>query len=59
MPEKTPSFYTVNEAAELLKVCPGTIRNLIKRKEIDYYKVGQQIRIHAAEIERLKVPAQK
>ena len=37
-------FYTIPEAA--------------RRKEIEHYKIGKQIRISAAELERLKVPAE-
>ena len=54
----TKPFYTVQEAAELLQVHANTIYNLIKAKKIEYYKVGAQIRISAAELERLKVPAE-
>ena len=50
-------FYTVPEAAELLRVHENTIYSILKRKEITYYKVGKQKRIPASELERLKVPA--
>lgn len=51
-------FYTVPEAAELLRVHENTIYNLVRQKKIEHYKVGAQIRITAAELERLKVPAE-
>ena len=51
-------FYTVPEAAELLRVHENTIYSILKRKEITYYKVGKQKRIPASELERLKVPAE-
>lgn len=51
-------FYTVPEAAELLRVHENTIYRLVKAKKIEHYKVGAQIRISAAELERLKVPAE-
>lgn len=51
-------FYTVPEAAELLRVHENTIYNLIRKRKIEHYKVGVQIRISAAELERLKVPAE-
>ena len=51
-------FYTVAEAAELLRVNEKTIYRMIKARKIAYYKVGVQIRISAAELERLKVPAE-
>lgn len=50
-------FYTVPEAAELLRVHENTIYSILKRKEITYYKVGKQKRIPASELEKLKVPA--
>ena len=51
-------FYTVPEAAELLRVHENNIYRLIRSKQIEHYKVGVQIRISAAELERLKVPAE-
>ena len=52
------TFYTVPEAAEILRVHENTIYHLVREKKIEYYKVGVQIRIAAAELERLKVPAE-
>lgn len=54
----TKPFYTVPEVAELLQVHENTIYNLVRKKKIEHYKVGAQIRISAAELERLKVPAE-
>ena len=51
-------FYTVPETAELLRVHENTIYRLIRAKKIEHYKIGAQIRISAAELERLKVPAE-
>ena len=51
-------FYTIQEAAELLRVHENTLYNLVRKKKIEHYKVGVQIRITAAELERLKVPAE-
>lgn len=48
-------FYTVPEAAEKLRVHENTIYNMVRRGEIEHYKIGAQIRISAAELERLKV----
>lgn len=53
--EQTETFYTLEEAAELLKVSSMTVRRLAQQGKIDYYRVGVQIRIKADEIERLKV----
>ena len=50
-------FYTIPEAAELLRVHENTIYNMVRRGEIEHYKVGKQIRLSAAELEKLKVPA--
>ncbi len=49
------AFYTVPEAAALLKVHENTIYNMVRRGEIEHYKVGKQIRVATAELERLKV----
>jgi putative molybdopterin biosynthesis protein len=51
-------FYTIPEAAELLRVHENTLYNMVRRKELTHYKVGKQIRIVAAELEKLKVPAE-
>lgn len=48
-------FYTVPEAAELLRVHENTIYNLVRAKKIEHYKVGTQIRITASELEKFKV----
>lgn len=52
------AFYTIPEAAEILRLHENTIYKMVRRKEIEHYKVGKQIRIAAAELERLKVPAE-
>lgn len=52
------AFYTIPEAAELLRVHENTLYNMVRRKELEHYKVGKQIRIAAAELEKLKVPAE-
>lgn len=52
-------FYTVPEAAEIFQVHENTVYNMIRKKKIEHYKVGSQIRISAAELERLKVPAEQ
>jgi len=36
---------TVAEAAEVLQVCPNTIRSRLKSKELDGFKFGHQWRI--------------
>ena len=51
-------FYTIPEAAEKSRVHANTLYNMVRRKELEHYKVGKQIRISAAELERLKVPAE-
>ena len=49
------NFYTVPEVAELLKVHENTVYTMVRRGDIGYYKIGKQIRIASAELERLKV----
>ena len=53
------AFYTIPEAAEILRVHENTLYNLVRKKKIEHYKVGVQIRIAAAELELLKVPAER
>lgn len=48
-------FYTIPEAAEKLQVHENTIYNMLRRGEIEHYKIGKQHRIAASELERLKV----
>lgn len=49
------AFYTIPQLAELLQVHENTIYRLVRAGKIEHYKVGAQIRISAAELERLKV----
>lgn len=51
-------FYTIPEAAEKLRVHENTLYSMVRRKKIEHYKIGKQIRISAAELEKLKVPAE-
>lgn len=53
----TQEFYTIPEAANLLRVHENTLYNLVRSKKIEHYRVGNQIRITATELEKLKVPA--
>lgn len=54
----TQEFYTIKEAAEILRVHENTIYTLVRSKQIEHYRIGNQIRITAAELEKLKVPAE-
>lgn len=47
-------LFTIYEAAEVLRVHWQTVRNMIIRKDINAFKVGQQWRISNAEMERIK-----
>lgn len=49
------AFYTIPQLAELLQVHENTIYRLVRAGKVEHYKVGAQIRISAAELERLKV----
>ena len=55
----TKEFYTIKEAAELLRVHENTIYTLVRSKQIEQYRIGNQIRITAAELEKLKIPVEK
>jgi len=41
----SPTFYTTEEVAEILKVHVKTIREMIKSKRLQAVKVGQEYRI--------------
>lgn len=45
--------YTVHETASLLRVAPKTIRRLIRRGDLNAYKVGGRWRINRAAIGEL------
>jgi excisionase family DNA binding protein len=47
MPE---TIYSVDEASELLKISPSTLRAWIKQGKIRSFKVGAKLRIHEDEI---------
>lgn len=49
------AFYTIPQLAELLQVHENTIYRLVRAGKVEHYKIGAQIRISAAELERLKV----
>lgn len=60
MSDFSKEFYTIPEAAELLHVHENTLYKMVRRRELTHYKVGKQIRIAAAELERrLKVSAEQ
>lgn len=49
------AFYTIPQLAAELQVHENTIYRLVRAGKVEHYKVGAQIRIAAAELERLKV----
>ena len=51
MEELTETFYTVQEAADLLKVHYQTVRNWIRTGQIRVIKIGRSYRIPKSEIE--------
>lgn len=51
MEELTETFYTVQEAADLLKVHYQTVRNWIRNGEIRAVKIGRSYRIPKSQIE--------
>ena len=44
-------FYSVKELRELLGVADKTVRRLMYRGEIDYYRIGRQVRFERGDIE--------
>ncbi|OGY52161.1 MAG: hypothetical protein A3J59_03345 [Candidatus Buchananbacteria bacterium RIFCSPHIGHO2_02_FULL_56_16] len=58
MPEINPNeIYTTQEAQELLKVSPSTMKRLIKKELIRANKIGGQYRILGKEILRAISPS--
>jgi len=49
----TVKCYTLQEAAEILKLYPDTVRRHIKQGKINAVKIGNRIRITEDEINRL------
>jgi len=45
-------LFTVEEAAQYLGVSPGTLRNWLSMKRIEYVKVGRLTRISQAALDR-------
>jgi excisionase family DNA binding protein len=54
----TPKFFTIREAAAILRVSPITIKRRIIDKTINTVHFGKRILIPAAFIENLAIPAQ-
>ena len=44
-------FYSVKELRELLGVADKTVRRLMYRGEIEYYRIGRQVRFQRRDIE--------
>ncbi|PYI52090.1 helix-turn-helix transcriptional regulator [Paenibacillus flagellatus] len=49
--------YTTEEIAKLLKISKLTVYDLIKKGELPAYRVGKQMRVDAADLERYKARA--
>lgn len=55
MPSQNFDFFSVNEAADYLKVTAGRVRQLLMRKQIAGHKVGERgWAIPRAELDRRK-----
>lgn len=48
------SSYTIEEVAQLLKISKLTVYDLIKKEELSAYRVGRQMRVDHADLERYK-----
>ena len=49
----TEQLFTTDEAAELLKVHPETVRNWIRRGDLAAIRVGRNWRIKRPDLERI------
>jgi len=43
----------IEEVSERLQVHPGTVRNLVKRGELPYVKIGKSLRFKTDDVEAL------
>ena len=48
---KTPQFLTVEEVAEMLRLKPRTIYNMVSQRRIPFRKAGRQLLFDFGEIE--------
>lgn len=51
-PAGSPRFLNVDEVAELLRVKPRTIYNMVSQRRIPFRKAGRQLRFDPGEIDR-------
>lgn len=54
---KTPAYTSIKNAANYLYVSEDTIRRMIRRRELEAYRVGRVYRIPWTAIEAALVPA--
>lgn len=50
----SPDFYTIAEAAAILRVNPATVSRQCKAGQLPHVRIGRVVRIPAAELDRLK-----
>jgi excisionase family DNA binding protein len=55
-PQPTVKFLTIKEAAQLTRLHPNTIRNLIQRNELNAERIGRSIRINEQQLLNLLTP---
>ncbi|WP_025692949.1 substrate-binding domain-containing protein [Paenibacillus zanthoxyli] len=49
------TFYTIDEVAKLLRVSKLKVYDMVKKRELPFFRVGRQIRIDSTDISRFKV----
>ena len=45
-------MYSIKQVAEKLKISEATVRRLIKSQKLAFYKIGQQLRISDADLNK-------
>jgi excisionase family DNA binding protein len=55
-PQPMVKFLTIKEAAQLTRLHPNTIRNLIQRNELNAERIGRSIRINEQQLLNLLTP---
>jgi excisionase family DNA binding protein len=57
-PQPSVKLLTIKEAAQLTRLHPNTIRNLIQRNELKADRIGRSIRINEQQLLNLLTPYQ-
>jgi excisionase family DNA binding protein len=57
--EEAEAFYTLKEAAQLLRIAERTLRRLLQAGKMRGYRLGRQWRIPRSDIDRMIAPEEE